>query len=326
MAALSAAQAFALLQAKAGPFAGRVARVWPAPHDEYMTLPDVKRHLAHVCLRRVHATHAGRDAGAFRRDLARRNAKAFLAKWKPEAPKGFLRALEKLGPAFWKPADYRVLEALLAEGGWTAQAVQQMPAWISPQKLRAAVALPVRFRHHAITRWLTGPSDARAVNEAIELIGVVRGERFVKERAFLDTLRKAPTRAAFFRALAEAARPKALPTPLPGTARLRPLATVKDVEAAGLRFRNCLSDHVDDACFRGAVFFEWTGEEPAVMEVTPEGVAGWRLQELRGMANADPSPATRKAIHRELQDMGVRVASSGAEGVISELLWLADGH
>lgn len=308
-------QAFAALQPVAGRYAGRVARIWPAPYDGYLGLPKARRHLAHILMNRI-GTAPGLDAAAFRREIARLKARDLSRRWAPGAPRGLDRVLAKLGRKAWEPTRYRQLVGFMAQGGEAAKTLRHATL-VTPDMIEALDALPERLRGPATMRWVRHAWEARLVAEAVALAGDLDREG-ARARVLVERLGRARTRARFFAMLMEELRPGRLPAPVAETAELKPLDTVAAVKDAGLRFRNCLADCVDDAAFGDAAFVEWQGAEPAVMELRREGAAGWRLAVLLAARNAQPGAHTVRAVQGALRAQGVRVGM-GAAYLLAEI-------
>jgi len=307
-------QAFAALQEIAGRYAGRVARLWPAPHDAYRGLPAARRHLAHVLMPRI-GRAPGRDPRAFARDVAALRTRELLARWAPDAPDGLENALAKLGEVAWRPGEYRRLVALLCQGG-PGVATLRHAAAIDAAMVETLELLPAPLRGPATARWVRDAWEARLVREAMGLAERLGARE--RARALVERLGRAKTRRRFFEMLLDELRPAALPTPVVETDELRPLRTVGEVQDAGRRFRNCLAGCVHRAVFGPCAYVEWRGAEPAVMELEHEGAAGWRLVTVLGCANRPVSAHTERLVHEALARQGVH-AGWGAAFVLGEI-------
>ncbi|MGD2132853.1 MAG: hypothetical protein PVI23_08675 [Maricaulaceae bacterium] len=307
-------RAFAALQARAGRYAGRVARLWPAPYENYMALPSARRHLAHLYMSRIDRA-PGLSPRAFVREIEALPVRHFLARWAPGAPLGLERALGKLGEDAWAPSDYARLLALLKAGGGAAKTLRHAQE-ISFDVVARLENLPERLRGPRTARWVSTGWEGQLVREAVKLSERLGGP----ERAdvLVRRLERAKSRRRFFEMLVDDLRPVELAAPVAETVTLRPLRTVAEVKDAGRRFRNCLSDCVHRAIFGASAFVEWRGEEPAVMELEREGVAGWRLVTLLGVQNANVSARTSKLVGEALAAQGVRTGF-GAEFLLSEI-------
>ena len=308
-------QAFAAVHAYAGRFAGRVARLWPAPYLGYRRLSAARRHLAHIYMSRIDRA-PGLDAAAFVREIELLRTRAVRARWAPDAPRGLENALAKLGETAWTPQEYRRLLALLGHGG-PATVTLRHAREITTALLDVLEALPAPLRGPAGARWVRSPWEARLVREALKLAAQLAGGR-ARVAVLVERLGRAKSRGRFFEMIVDELRPIALASPLEETAQLRPLRTVGEVKEAGRRFRNCLGDCVHRAIFGPSAFLEWRGAEPAVMEIEHEGVAGWRLVTLLGERNREVSAKTARLVREALGAQGVRTGF-GAEFLLSEI-------
>ncbi|MCG8442720.1 MAG: hypothetical protein MI723_13035 [Caulobacterales bacterium] len=291
------------LREKAGVYALRMARLFPAPHLDYLALPAPRRHLAHIYTPRI-GRSLGMDARAFVRDLTKARLSDFLRRWAPDAPIGLPVACKKMGPSAWRPAEYRRLVGLLGQCPEASRTLRHAEQ-VTPALVLVVVALPAKLRRAAIVRHVDTEEEAGLVCEAVNLAVRLRphGDAMAK---IVERLSRADGRERFFEMLVEAMRPDALPAPFHGDAKLRPLLTPEQVLDAGRRFQNCLAECLDRATFGRSAFVEWLGEPPAVMELVYEGAAGWRLETLLGLRNAHVSRATRRAVLAALADHGVR--------------------
>ena len=310
----SNAKAFARLQSLAGRYAGRIARLWPAPYAGYFALPVARRHLAHLFLSRIDRA-PGLDARAFAQEIAVLPVRRFLGRWAPGAPHGLERALSRLGESAWAPREYGQLLAMLGAGGGAAKSLRHAVE-ITPEFLARLENLPARLRGPQTSRWVESGWESQLVREALKLADRLGGP--VRANALVLRLERAKSRRRFFAMLVDDLRPEGLAAPVTETATLRPLKTVEEVKEAGRRFQNCLSDCVGRAIFGASAFVEWRGEEAAVMELEHEGAVGWRLVTLLGFMNRNVSPHTAKLVREALEAQGVR-DGFGADFLLSEI-------
>ncbi|HVY02587.1 MAG TPA: hypothetical protein VG983_02935, partial [Caulobacterales bacterium] len=99
-----------LLAHLAGDHAAAIARLWPSPHADFLTLPAARRHIVAMSLPRLPI-----EQWAALRDRAERaplrDALAFALR---PIPRGLARAVGRLGEMLWAQHEYRLLLALLA--------------------------------------------------------------------------------------------------------------------------------------------------------------------------------------------------------------------
>lgn len=299
----SAAGPSSLLKLLAGEFALRIARLWPAPHAEFVTAPTARRHL--LCLALSH----GRDLAAVRETVLTRRIPRAIVEAVPNAPQGLARALPRLGEVAWPADGYRKLLMLLAEPK-AAKVLRHADAVELETVLRVS-DLPPPMSAAAPLALALNPDTVAAVREAYEAL------RFRSGAAVADATAARWAQAATGKALVEAVKADLYPEPAapphPGTARLRPLTSKAEFRSAARRFRNCLMDQTPYAGTGWSAYYEWLGSPGAVVEISRDVVFGWRLEQARLAGNAGVPEATRQEILSDLALMGVHVGRSGWE-------------
>lgn len=303
------------LRGRAGAYAGRVAKLWPAPHTPYLSLPTQRRHLVHVTLARIEAA-PGRDARAYARDAAAARLKVFWTRWGRGLAVALPRIACKMGERAWRPAEYR---ALLGLTGGCVRACQVLrhAERVNPQDVHVLAGLPPVLRAAGVVRHVANAYEAETVRGAVDLVRRL-DPRPDALRILAERLEHTASRAAFYAALVDAVQVGPLAQPFEATPLLVPLTSAAEVRDAGRRFRNCLGGLIGEAQFGSSAFVEWRGEEPAVMQLEHEGAAGWRLCYVLGVDNREVSPATRRAIKAHLAKLGVR-RQSNPQWIIGDL-------
>lgn len=300
---VSAGEPTSLLTHLAGEFASRIARVWPAPHGEFVTASPERRHLA--CL----ALTLGRDLLPVREALLDAPLRRLLKALVPAAPDGLRRALGRLGEVAWTADDYQRLLLLLADPRG-AKALRHAEI-ISSKVVGRLAVLPPPMAGALYLAWELSDEAAAAVREAYEAIafrdGRAEGERLAARWA------RAETGKALVAMVADDLCLEPPPCPFEGTARLRPLTTRAAMGEAARRFGNCLAGQVWRAACGDVVYFEWTDGPGAVVAVARCHVFGWRLDEARGAQNAVLPEAVRNELIGELSLMGVHAGRTGWE-------------
>lgn len=309
------AEPTSLLTHLAGEFALQVARLWPAPHAEFVTAPTPRRHL--VCI----AFALGRDVAALADLLLEGRLKQAVAAVAGDRAPGLQRAVERLGEAAWPADAYRKLLALLADPK-------------AAKALRHAETIDLDFvaRLSALP-----PPMAGAVHLALELdreqVGLLREAydvlRFRTDAAEAAQIVAGWSRFETTKALFSGVRADLCPEPAPpphdGTPRLKPLATKAALRDAARRFRNCLGDQAPPYAASGwSVYYEWTGHPAAVVEICRDHIFGWRLEQARLPGNEPVPEAVRDEIVSELSLLGVHVGRSGWE--LDRALDMFEGH
>ena len=62
------------------------------------------------------------------------------------------------------------------------------------------------------------------------------------------------------------------------------------------RYKNCLVNFIPEAIRGEYAFYEWKASEGAIVSIVPDRPYGWRLDDIKGVANAPVSDETVKAI------------------------------
>jgi hypothetical protein len=292
-----------LLKLLAGEFALRVARLWPAPHTEFVTAPAARRHLVFL------AFTLGRDVASLRDTILARRVALAIAAAAPKAPAGLTRALTHIGEVAWPAEGYRKLLQLLADPA-AAKVLRHAPA-IEVQTVLRIAALPPALGGAAPIAIGLGPGAVEALQEAYAAV------RFRAGQAAADRAAARWARARSAKALMAAVKDDLFPEPAkpphPGTDRLRPLATKAALRAAARRYRNCLAELSLYAGSGWSAYYEWVGPPGAVLEVSRDAVFGWRLEQARLARNAPVPDALREEIISELALIGIHVGRNGWE-------------
>lgn len=297
----AADQPTSLLDLVAGEFALRVARLWPAPHAEFLTAPAARRHL--VCL----AMALGRDVDAD--VLLNRRTPAAVAAAVGETPAGVARAVTRMGELAWSAEGYRRLLRLLSDPKAAKalrhaeaigeQTVLQLAAMPAPMSGAAGLAIKLEARHIELL------GEAYAALRMRD--GTAAADRIAAGWSRFETPK------ALFEAVKDDLRPEPAIPPHLGAGRLRPLTTKAQFREAARRYRNCLVDQTPHAASGLSAYYEWMGEPGAMVEICRDHVFGWRLEQARIAGNAPVPEALRDEIVSELALMGVHVGRSGWE-------------
>lgn len=291
-----------LLRLIAPDYADTLATLWPAPHTPFLTAPAARRHLVCLMLAIEPAGPAPLEVSRLLEEPLRKAVRLVL----DLAPEGLRRALEHLGEIAWTPADYRVLLALLTEPA-AAKRLRHAAA-ITPDEVRTLDALPPAVRIHGGGPMRMGPAQAVLLAEAHAALSRRLSPAVLTER--IAAWARAPDTKALFALVAEDFRLDPPAPPHPGTERLRPLADAAAIRDAARRYRNCLENYIDDALDRRSAIYEWLPAPGAVIELTPDGIFGWRLDQARLRSNKAVDEPTREAIVGELRGMGLHVGRS----------------
>lgn len=268
-----------LLAFLAGPHAGMIAKVWPAPHSGFLILPTARRHAAAILfasrggwrsLEVVHAVERGRD-----RDLAR----LLVGE---EVPGGLMKALGRMGEVLWETRDYDRFLSLFAQED--AGCVLRHMEVIAADRLALIASLPAPLRQARIVGLLpSSPFAVEDLAEAFRLALLIHGAG--EAAVIAQRWSRAGNALALFDMAAEALQPmqfgQVLPAPrLPDV--FLPVRDRKALASVALELRNCLRDFTGDlAAGRMAVFTVRDGSEMGAVALRQDP-AGWRLAEAKG--------------------------------------------
>lgn len=299
--AQAGAQPSSLLKLVAGEFAPALAKVWPDPHAEFLASGVARRHLA--CL----ALALGHDLVPIVDVVLEGRIRQAIQAALDGAPTGLERALTRMGDTAWPAECYRRLLDLLADP--VAAKVLRHAEAIEPASVeRLGLLPPAMGRSLALAQLITDDA-ARAVTEAAGAIACRSGGAV----ADAATMRWAEveTEDALFEMVREDLYPELPPPPFEGIERLKPLATKAAMREAARRYDNCLATRVNHAVGGFSAYYEWTGGDGAVVELSRDAIFGWRLEEAKGPRNAVLDKHSRAELVSDLTTLGVYVGRSG---------------
>jgi hypothetical protein len=303
-----------LLAFVAGDFASAAARIWPAPHTGFYTLPTARRHAAAIIL----AGFAARSmpAAELRRTVEfARDAVVADALAAAPAP-GLMRALSRAGEVQRTRAGYAIFLDLFADP-MANEALRHMDE-IRPATFAPIAVLPPALRVAPILRVLNCESAAADLALAFDLaVRMRRGES--AGRIARRWAAGGDASALFGRAVDDLApetfRTLELAPRLP--ASFERVTSRKQLERVALDFRNCLADHAPRIAEGRMAVYVWRGEPAAAIALNWD-LAGWRLAEAKLADNLDLEEARLRELIHTLAQAGVRTGMS-LEGVIIRL-------
>lgn len=295
-----------LLAFLAGDHATAIARLWPAPHEEFLALPAARRHAAAILTGRSGQVDARIQWMVSRERDGELAAEIFGV----APPGGLVKALGRMGELLWRTEDYVRFLDLFGEPA-ACILFRHMKA-LRPETLGAVAALPPPLRQASIVTHLGTDEAATADLAAAWALALgVRGADAARDLA--QRFGRANGRAALFEMARDAIQPPAfgpveappvLPPPFLAVQRLDTLTST------ALEFRNCLRDFVADIASGRMAVYVWRGEGGPAAVALRQDPAGWRLAEARGRDNADLSDEAVMAIVAEVREVGVRTGES----------------
>lgn len=287
----------AALIADAGPLAFAVARVWPRPHAPYFAAEPPRRRLMGLV-----ADRARGELAALPEPLETWSLRRIVAAYLPDAPDGFAEALRRLDGEGWSSDELRQLMQLL--GQRDGAKVLRHEQRISRELVAVLTVLPAALRRARIIALTPSRFVADLVCRGVKR-ACGKDERAIARLA--DRLERARSSVGLFRMLIEAIGLEQLaPPPVPGTAWLKPIATVAEIESAALRFENCLKGRIPLLLRGKAAYYEVVLAEPAIVEIVRDAQGLWVAGEVRGHANTNISLELWARIRAHLEAHGAR--------------------
>lgn len=297
------AEPTSLLKLVAGEFALRVARLWPAPHEPFLTASSARRHL--ICL----AFALGRDVASHGPTVLDRRLPAAIAAAIGAPAPGLSRAIGRMGECAWSGEAYRGLMRLLADP--KAAKVLRHAERIEQEMVEQLAVLPPPLAGAAALAMRLDRRQVELLIEAYEALCFQSGETHAAVVAARWSRFETPK--ALFAAVKADLCPEPARPPRAGGFRLRPLTSKRDFAQAARRYRNCMVDQTPFAASGWSAYYEWTGAPGAIVEIGRDHIFGWRLEQAR-LADNEPVPyELREQIVSELALMGVHVGRSGWE-------------
>lgn len=274
-----------LLAFLAGPHAGAIAAVWPAPHEGFFVLSAARRHAAAILLAR-----GRRDPEGLRALLERRrDGDIASALCGSDVPGGLMKALGRAGETLWAAPDYERFLSLFA-GANSGRVMRHMER-IEPGQLAVIAALPPRLREARVVANVRELQAARDLALAMRLVARINGEA-AADRLVQGALAAKSAQALFDRAAA-ALQPERFSRPAPPPvlpAHLAPVESAAELERVALDFRNCLRDFASDLV-NGRMAVWVRRSAPQSVFALRWDPAGWRLAEAEAPANEElPEP------------------------------------
>jgi len=252
----SAPVATPLLDFLAGSHAAAIARIWPAPHTEFLALPAARRHAAAIL--------AGRDAcsAAHVQWMAGRARDADLAAeiFGRDPPGGLMKAFGRMGEVLWQAEGY--LRFLDLFGERTACILIRHTKVLRPEALGIVAALPPPLRQASIVT-LLGTDDAAVADLGAAFAAALRIRGAAAGPGIAQRLGRAGSPGALFAMARDVIQPPEFGPAGPAPGLPEPFQPVRQMEAlskTALEFRNCLRDFVADLAAGRMAVYVWRGE------------------------------------------------------------------
>lgn len=295
-----------LLAFLAGGHAAATARIWPAPHEDFLALPAARRHAAAIL--------AGRSAYAAPHIewMAARARDADLAAelFGRDPPGGLMKALARMGEVLWRTEDYVRFLDLFGEP--TACILIRHIKALRPKTLGIIAALPPPLRQASIVT-LLDTDDLAVADLAAAFAVALRIRGAAAGPGIAQRLGRAASPGALFGMARDVIQPPdfGLGGPAPVLPALfQPVRQMEALSKTALEFRNCLRDFVADLAAGRMAVYVWRGEGGPAAVALRLDPAGWRLAEARGRDNLDLPDEALMAIAAAVQAAGVRTGES----------------
>lgn len=290
----------------AGEHADALARIWPAPHEDFLMLPAARRHAAAIL-----AARGGQSAQRLQWLAARaRDAELAAELYGPHPPGGVMKALGRMGEALWPMAAYQDFLDLFLEDA-ARLLIRHMPD-LRPDVLTVLAVLPPRLRLMPVLAHLgTNRPAAADIASAWAMALRVRGEAAAGDIA--QRFGRAKSWQALFETAGQVIQPLALGAVLPPPDLPRPFQPVRRLEMLSniaLEFRNCLRDFLPDIAAGHMAVWVWRGDGGPAAVALRRDPAGWRLAEARGPGNDDLADEVLMEIVAAVRGAGARTGES----------------
>ena len=290
----------------AGAHADAMARIWPAPHEDFLMLPAARRHAATLL-----ALRGGHSAQRLQWLAARaRDGELAAEIFGNPPPGGVMKALGRMGEILWAGEAYMAFLDLFREEA-ASLLIRHMKA-LRPEVLRVVATLPPRLRLAPVVALLGADRPAAAdIAAAYAMALRVRGEASAGDIA--QRFARAKTWAALFETAVQVVQPLVFapvvpPPELPGP--FVPVRRFEMLSSTALEFRNCLRDYAADLASGRMAVWVWRGQGGPAAIALRRDPAGWRLAEARGRDNADLADEALMEIVAAVRAAGVRTGEA----------------
>lgn len=285
----------------AGAHAEAIARIRPAPHTDFITLPAARRHLAAIALARLVAG----DHPQARRLIESAPTREVAAFALRQPPRGLTRALTRLGELLWGEGEYAALILALRDTD-SAQVLAHADA-IDMGLLAKLHALAAPLRKTRIVALLPDGNAAATLTDAFVLARRINPRR--AERDLVLAWSRAPDLARLAEAAQQALSPDRFGEAGPAPAMPRPYRAITSrtaLQTEALRFRNCIASYAWEIGADQMAVYVREGE-PAAMIALKRDVGGWRMAEALGIENQPLTDDALTSLAADFAAQGVRI-------------------
>lgn len=312
------ADATPLLRFIAQDHADRIAKVWPAPHAGFLTLPTARRHAAAMLVNNL-GNNNDAPTQAIKHCVERDRDGVIAQKIMGDRTPGFAKAMAKMGEQLWSVGDYNHLLHLFREPN-ANQVLRHLKA-LTPAHVEPIAVVHPALRQARILTWITQVRAALDLNTAFELAVRLRGEGQAARIA--DRWGRAATRERLFEMAAEDLCPDEFRPPAPPLELGFPferIKTRKHLHAMALEFKNCLRDFTEEVARGRMAVYALRGDNPAAIALIWD-MAGWRLAEAEAPDNELLDDKVLKDVVKAVEAAGGRAGPA-----IQTLMGRLTGH
>lgn len=281
-------------------FATAVRVIWAGDRAaEYLTAPDVRRHVWHACLSSEYANFSvERERPDFLYSrLTSMKAKDLIAQAYGVRPRGIRGVLGRLGPKARPPEVYRALIAALQNAGPGAELLMRVGEPFD-SLIETIAVLPDRIGKHTLAALVHPGIQPEDLALFVWTVSCLERAGAASVRLLLNA--REPIKA-LLAILLEREFPAA---PWEGTEMLQPIASADELFDQATRFKNCLRRTqygISEALKvqNGTkYFYEWKGEEPALIDLVRLAKVGWYVNDVQGPSNVEIPQTSRAEIAR----------------------------
>lgn len=287
----------AVLDLIAGPFADVIRTVWQGHLIEYLTAPDVRRHVWHSWL------SVQPDPDTYDQQmldfLSYSKSRHIIADRFGCCPDGYLPVLKRLGTQARRPETYRNLFRVLAGGGHLAKLVHHSKE-IHDHILACLTSIPNdQFSTAIVSRLLSRSVDPDKFHGTVWIANQLKS--VIGPDQVIHHVSKSSNP---MRALRKLVLEMPFPEP-PFDCRhpLVPVRSIDELRSLSKKFRNCLTDidRLSDVVFSiqagQQYLYHWgSTDEPALILLQKFASVGWVIDEAFGLDNRHLSETTLRQI------------------------------
>ncbi|MEO0398552.1 MAG: hypothetical protein AAF224_03915 [Pseudomonadota bacterium] len=299
-----------------------VARTRPDFARTVLSVPRTEQHFLALCAALMGARASDPDhLAAFARSYGVLSRVTLLCACDPTLDDAIARALVNVAPKFgggvWRPATYRRLTALMADG--QARKTLRHAVRITRRDVLTLSRLPKGFRSNAVQKIVRNKHFAE-VRFAIDFVRRIRTD--LDDRRIHHSIAKSQgvdTEDWVRRHLEHAPFPEPPIEALVAgdEGRLTPLTSYAALKRAALEFDNCIRNYLNQVLIGESYFYRYgvsqNEQGVAIVELRRMPIIGWVVYEALGRKNDAISGVDRAAILAAFRSVGVIAAPQAVD-------------